>query len=817
MSVMQLSSKKIKTLAGLSIALLLISGVSLLVEGELSRPWKKFQRQFIKLDDSITAGERRKIIELPDSAAKKEQLALLDTRQEGLDCRRLTIKQLWLTDLGTTDRCMSCHLGVESPRFVEAAQPFTTHPGRHLAADRHPVEKFGCVSCHDGQGVALTVKEAHAETDIWLKPILRRELAEASCRRCHTYDDKVPQHLEFPDAPHLTNGKRLYLEKGCLGCHILQGFEQPKRIAPILTRVTEKVNNGWMKEWISKPKEYLPLTIMPFFELKEKEVNQIGAFLNAVPGKETAAVTINGEADAGKKLIDEIGCLACHSIGENGGIFGPDLNRVAEKIKSDGWLVDWLDNPAAFDPETEMPDFRLNEKQIQDLGAYIITLRKKENSASVSFSSDQAEAGKELFATLGCTGCHKMDGMDYGFRRSPEHTGFADKEMEKFDFGHITDIPHNRAAWIKRKLEQPRSFSTETIQLVMPDFELPAEEIRDLRVWLLSMGEREVPEVYRHKIFNTDDPFIKGMRIVERFNCIGCHQMGLVAKEMELNDDFPDGFFWAATSYATDDIELNGKVLYPKGSEIGEEQVAELLLQDPEIDNILFKQRWFVDYDGVGYLMDMGLKKMKVLGIDEGDIMTNYKDLNFAPPILNYEGMKVQSNWLYEFLDNPYPIRPLTKATMPTFNFSRKDMAGLVAFFAAKEGLANPYFAVGELGTEETDRAEQVFKICLQCHYFDQARLHDKKGFADLKGPNLAEVKRRLRPKYIRQWVKFPDLIVPTTQMKNFFYEFDVDNRFEEISRDETGITDISQEEKIDMMARFLMNPYKNAKLSIQR
>ncbi len=843
---MKLSPKYSKVLVWLSGALLICTAVMVYFESELSRPWKEYQRQFVKLDDEITRQQVEKLEAQPDSEEKTDMLALLAKRQEGIDCRRTKIKQFWLTDFGTTDRCITCHQGVESPRFVDAPQPLTTHPGKHIDATRHPVDQYGCVICHRGQGVALTTSEAHAETAEWLDPILRGELAESSCRGCHPFDDKIPDHIDFPDAPHLTAGKRLYTEKKCMGCHLLKGFETPQRIGPILSRVAEKVNNSWLHKWISEPREYLPRTIMPYFDLEQSQVEKLGAFLNTLHKQESRQVELTGDADLGKKLVLEIGCLACHTIGETGGTFGPDLNRVAEKLKNSNWLLNWLDNPAGFDPETEMPDFHLSHGQIQDIAAYILTLKKQKTAPDRIFAPTLAADGKKLFSDLGCSGCHKVPGIEgilYGFPQSPEHTGFADKRMDMFDFGNVKmlspeqieqfkqsygdkfdpqalqKMEKTRAAWTLQKLKTPRIYTTETIKLLMPDFELTDEEIRDLRVFLFSLREHEPPAQHRKPFWDREDPFLKGMGLVEKYNCTGCHKMGLTAKEIPIGTEegIQEGYFWAAADYALEDIVVDDTVLYPRGTELSGQQGEDLIAAHPEVAQLVFRKNWFVDYDTEGYLMDFGLKSIKVLGMDEGDIMANYKDLNFAPPILHYEGAKVQANWLHGFLDNPYPVRPLTKATMPTFNFAPGDINNLVTFFTAKEGLDNPYFAVNELDAGQTGRAEEVFKICLQCHYFNQQRLLDKKGFADLKGPNLAEVKRRLRPEYIKQWVKFPDLILPGTQMKNFFFDFDIDNRFAEIAHDETGITDLSAKEKIEMMARFLMNPFKNKTLSIQR
>ena len=51
------------------------------------------------------------------------------------------------------DRCITCHQGVNWKGFETAEQPYRTHPREPLTA--HPIEKFGCTSCHGGQGWAV--------------------------------------------------------------------------------------------------------------------------------------------------------------------------------------------------------------------------------------------------------------------------------------------------------------------------------------------------------------------------------------------------------------------------------------------------------------------------------------------------------------------------------------------------------------------------------------------------------------------------------------------------------------------------------------
>ncbi|HHH29564.1 MAG TPA: hypothetical protein ENK57_14625, partial [Polyangiaceae bacterium] len=59
-------------------------------------------------------------------------------------------------DLEQVDRCETCHMGVDSPLYEDPSIPatFRTHPRRDALLAAHPVSKFGCTACHQGQGRA---------------------------------------------------------------------------------------------------------------------------------------------------------------------------------------------------------------------------------------------------------------------------------------------------------------------------------------------------------------------------------------------------------------------------------------------------------------------------------------------------------------------------------------------------------------------------------------------------------------------------------------------------------------------------------------
>src|SRR5262249_39249067 len=71
----------------------------------------------------------------------------------------------------------------------------------------------------------------------------------------------------------------------------------------------------------------------------------------------------------------------------------------------------------------------------------------------------------------------------------------------------------------------------------------------------------------------------------------------------------------------------------------------------------------------------------------EGDNLTARSS---GPPPLLWEGEKVQPSWLFQFLLNPQPIRPMAVLRMPRFNMSEDEARTLVNYFAALERMGNP-------------------------------------------------------------------------------------------------------------------------------
>src|SRR3989338_9136147 len=91
----------------------------------------------------------------------------------------MEIKQIISVDLGRFDRCVTCHVGMDEYTNTTLKNNFTEHPYKaHPKVDTalikaHPFSKFGCTSCHSGQGLATRAEPAHGGGKLWEKPPLK--------------------------------------------------------------------------------------------------------------------------------------------------------------------------------------------------------------------------------------------------------------------------------------------------------------------------------------------------------------------------------------------------------------------------------------------------------------------------------------------------------------------------------------------------------------------------------------------------------------------------------------------------------------------
>jgi cbb3-type cytochrome oxidase cytochrome c subunit len=282
------------------------------------------------------------------------------------------MQQIWVPDLRHADRCITCHAAVTWKGFESAENPLKSHAPELLRI--HPVERYGCTSCHGGQGYAIDADEAHGPIEHWEEPVLGRYLGEAytlaadsdalmqaNCNVCHRYD------RETPGAEEINLAKRLVAEKGCRACHVING--RGGTIGPDLTYVGDKAAEqydfsrlsgqrtsfAWHVAHFKDPRALVQDTVMPNFQFTTREAQALAMLMlswrkapvpaDYRPGVPRTDPQTVEERDAEERMRSgpggwfvRTGCFVCHSISVFGvrspAQIGPDLSNAVEDVQS---------------------------------------------------------------------------------------------------------------------------------------------------------------------------------------------------------------------------------------------------------------------------------------------------------------------------------------------------------------------------------------------------------------------------------------------------------------------------------------------------
>ena len=145
-----------------------------------------------------------------------------------------------------------------------------------------------------------------------------------------------------------------------------------------------------------------------------------------------------------------------------------------------------------------------------------------------------------------------------------------------------------------------------------------------------------------------------------------------------------------------------------------------------------------------------------------------------APPIIQGQGAKVQSDWLFGFLKAPKTgqIRPWLDVHMPTFGFSERELNDLTKYFAALDRATYPFLSADYATDPKVWAAgKKVFELlqCAKCHPRSLEDMNRPGVDRATLAPNLQMAATRLRHDWINDWVRRPDEWMPGTRMPTNF------------------------------------------------
>ncbi len=530
--------------------------------------YEELEQEFNRLKDSKAelVARRAAVLEEADALRKqlddyfRDKLAGLTAQQlQGLlraaNNLDISIRQIHNESAGLVDRCQSCHIGMDfslvPPNLTltkaelnleaESDAPFSSHPNPELLrvhdADRDPakaLERIGCSPCHGGNGRATSsVVKGHGRHKYWLWPLYYRENFEAGCQMCHS-QDMVLEH-----APVLNRGKELYRERGCVGCHRFEGFDnEGEKLLAARQRIRqlEQQRKDYEQEIIRLQNRAddpaTPLEVA-------RQLNERAASLPVVMSQLDAE-------------IEQLQQRTLSLMREEKKV-GPSLKEVRVKLKKE-WIPYWLANTHEFRPDTKMPQFRLEESEIQAISAFIWQMGLPGPLERQPMGN--AGRGKTLLETRGCLGCHsigeganKIGGdfaanlsrvgekanYDYLVRwvHNPRQRTRPYDPIAKKDLGPEDYAKHGKPFVFDLKNSRSPDGRHELVVMLptpMPSLRLTWQEARDIASYLITLkrpGVSYPPAPYM------DDPNLRerGRELVRFYGCAGCHEIATLEEE----------------------------------------------------------------------------------------------------------------------------------------------------------------------------------------------------------------------------------------------------------------------------------------------
>jgi cytochrome c2 len=202
-----------------------------------------------------------------------------------------------------------------------------------------------------------------------------------------------------------SKGRDLFVEKRCAACHAMEGSEQ--KTGPDLRQLDIETPILWTQRMWNHSETMSDLVSkkgIPWPTFEGREMVDLLAYVRSISqGTRREWKLLPANPEKGARLFTVKGCVTCHSINGRGGKLGPDLGprhaRPPSMIQFAGLM--WNHAPQMWEKikarGLARPKFQ--EQEMADLIAYLYQVRYFEPQGN-------ADLGKQIFETKGCTTCH---------------------------------------------------------------------------------------------------------------------------------------------------------------------------------------------------------------------------------------------------------------------------------------------------------------------------------------------------------------------------------------------------------------------------
>jgi mono/diheme cytochrome c family protein len=319
----------------------------------------------------------------------------------------------------------------------QIAQDFKFVQGGDVRRGKELIEKYGCTGCHEIEGVEdpgeiglelteigdihisrldfgeINVDPKHHTVPNWLynkmknPRLFKKELKmpdynfsdiEAEAMTTYLLSLKSEEvsasyvlSIGTPPSEYNPQGEfgKILKKYRCLVCHKING--RGGEVAPDLSQEGSRVQKEWLlKRFMKKPYAIRPILVerMLRFKMSDSEIETLYDYFRTTlvdDRVENLSGVVNEMSlhdprliRMGKKLYyEKYACNACHQINLKGGTIGPDLTDAGKRL-STKWIVYYLRDPKAFVRRSVEPVFKLTDKEIEALTAFLINLKEKE-------------------------------------------------------------------------------------------------------------------------------------------------------------------------------------------------------------------------------------------------------------------------------------------------------------------------------------------------------------------------------------------------------------------------------------------------------
>ncbi len=303
----------------------------------------------------------------------------------------------------------------EGPGFEREPIParYLFHEGTAAGIEtgRMLFEDLGCANCHRSQSSSLEGRRGPHLTGIggrvrsawmlqWLDgperfrpwatmPVMLDpdEGADVAAFLATLGAGTGPAEGSEPRKIHSERGRTAFQSLGCVACH---GAARP------LVGLGSKMTADRLAQYLQDPLGFAPDGRMPSFHLSEAEAFDLAAYLSLSRNPEYEVVHAqNGDPRAGRQLVVQAGCLACHQIdGLESAARAPGLDALDP---SKGCLAEAV--------PSGLPRYRLAGAQRADLADFIHDYRETPDVAPAPVYDLPRR-----MVQLGCNACHEIDG-----------------------------------------------------------------------------------------------------------------------------------------------------------------------------------------------------------------------------------------------------------------------------------------------------------------------------------------------------------------------------------------------------------------------